>query len=223
MLKKIVFQIFMMGVIGISFPSCHGILDDIYDTPLYEGDKEYGFIETNSETHSGTIYVDAHLYTQWTYIDFDGQQIHVTNIDVPKGEEIEAQPVSWQLALHRYDTKTNEGSVMETTLGSLGEVRKLTQLPEGTFVADVQDKVATDMSGMMDDNILYAESPVNQVLGRWLNVDKSSMPPIYTLSKKVYLLQTKEGKYAAIYLSNYMNEAFVKGYMTIDYIYPLEF
>ena len=210
-------------MIAVSFPSCHGILDDIYDMPPAETDKEYGFIETHPETHSGTIYVDAHSYTQWVYIDFEGQEVYVTNIDKEKEQEIEPQPESWQFAIHRYDTKTNQGAVLETSYTSLSALQEAGKMPEGTFTADVQDKVTTDMSGMMDNNILYAPSPVNRVLSLWLDIDKSSMPPTYTLSKKVYLLKTKEGKFAALYLSNYMNEGFQKGYMTVDYIYPLEF
>ena len=223
MLKKSFFQIFMMGMIAISFPSCHGILDDIYDMPQEDAKKEVGFIETDSENHSGRIYIDATSYTQWTYIDFDHQEIFVTNIDKDKGAELEAQPQSWQLALHRYDAKTNVGSVLETQYNSLSELKNAGKLPEGTFVADIEGKVTTDMSGMMEGNILYADSPINMEIGKWLNVDTSEMPPIYTLSKKVYLLKTKEGKYAALYLSNYMNDALKKGFMTIDYIYPLEF
>lgn len=221
MLRKILFQLLVMGMIAISFPSCHGILDDIYDEA--EEKNEFGFIRVDPESQSGTIYVDAHSYTQWTYIDFDGKEIYVTNIDKEKGKEIESQPEKWELALHRYDAKTNQGAVLETSYSSLSELKSAGKLPEGTFVADIQDKVAVDMSQMMDNNIIYAESPVNKEIGKWLNVDTSQMPPIYTLSNKVYLLKTKEGKYAALFLSNYMSNGFQKGFMTIDYLYPLEY
>ena len=48
------------------------------------------------------------------------------------------------------------------------------------------------------------------------------MPPVYTLSGKVYILKTSDGRMAAIRLSNYMDESKVKGFMTVDFIYPLE-
>ena len=78
------------------------------------------------------------------------------------------------------------------------------------------------MSGMMDGNIVYMESYYNEELSKWLNVDKSNMPPTYTLSNKVYMVKLKDGTYAAVRLTNYMNASGVKGFMTIDYIYPCE-
>ena len=81
---------------------------------------------------------------------------------------------------------------------------------------------AIDMSGMMDGNIVYMESYYNEELSKWLNVDKSNMPPTYTLSNKVYMVKLKDGTYAAVRLTNYMNASGVKGFMTIDYIYPFE-
>ena len=48
------------------------------------------------------------------------------------------------------------------------------------------------------------------------------MPPTYTLSNKVYLVKLKVGTDAAVRLTNYMNASSVKGFMTIDYIYPFE-
>lgn len=96
--------------------------------------------------------------------------------------------------------------------------------PEGAYVEDVWTtaKIAIDMSGMMDGNIVYMESYYNEELSKWLNVDKSNMPPTYTLSNKVYMVKLKDGTYAAVRLTNYMNASGVKGFMTIDYIYPFE-
>ena len=62
----------------------------------------------------------------------------------------------------------------------------------------------------------------NPELSKWLNVDTSEMPPIYTPSNKVYLLKMKDGTMAAIRLVSYMNAAGTKGYMTFDYLYPYE-
>ena len=222
-MKNNIFQIIMWGMIVLSFPSCHGILGDIYDNPKEESSSPYGFIETNPETHSGTIFIDTHLYTQWVYINFEDQEIYTTNIDKDTGKLIEEEPEIWDFAMHRYDGKTNGGSVMETSYTSLAALRNAGKLPNGKFVPDVQSKITTDMSGMMDGVILYADSSINEELAKWLKVDTSQMPPIYTLSKKVYVLKTKEGKYAALYIPNYLNDEYDSGYLTIEYIYPLEF
>ena len=222
-MKNNIFRIIMWGMVVLSFPSCHGILGDIYDHPTEESDSPYGFIETNPEKHSGKIFIDVHSYTQWVYINFEDQEIYTKNIDKNTGKLTEAEPEIWDLAMHRYDSKTNNGSVLETSYSSLDALRNVGKLPEGKFIPDVMGKVTTDMSGMMDGVILYADSPINEELAKWLNVDTSQMPPIYTLSKKVYLLKTEEGKYAALYIPNYLNDEYDSGYLTIEYIYPLEF
>lgn len=99
-------------------------------------------------------------------------------------------------------------------------------MPQGTFVADewTTNKIAVDVSHMMEDNgyLIYAPSDFNPELSKWLNVDTSEMPPIYTPSNKVYLLRMKDDTMAAIRLVSYMNAAGIKGYMTFDYIYPYE-
>lgn len=90
------------------------------------------------------------------------------------------------------------------------------------FVADewTTDRITIDMSQMMDGIIVYAEDYYNPCLSRWLDVDTSTMPPVYTLSGRVYLLRLADGTYAALRLTNFMDDAAVKGVMTIDYLYP---
>ena len=78
------------------------------------------------------------------------------------------------------------------------------------------------MSQMMDGIIRYAEDWYNHCLSGWLHVDTSTMPPIYTLSGKVYLLRLADGTFAALRLMNFMNDAAVKGFITIDYLYPVQ-
>ena len=75
---------------------------------------------------------------------------------------------------------------------------------------------------MMDGYLSYAESFYNAELSTWLDVDKSTMPPIYTLSGKIYIIALSDGNNIAVKLSDYMNADGVKGYMTIEYIYPFE-
>ena len=95
------------------------------------------------------------------------------------------------------------------------------------FSAYVEDvwttaKIAIDMSGMMDGNIVYMESYYNEELSKWLNVDKSNMPHRLLRASHPHSVKLKDGTYAAVRLTNYMNASGVKGFMTIDYIYPFE-
>lgn len=207
----------------LSFPSCHGILGDIYDEPSEESKLTYGFIETNPATHSGKIYIDVSSYTQWIYMNFEDQDIYINDIDKETGKLIGEEPKEWDFAMHRYDGKTRGGAIMETSFSSLDELVHSGKLPEGEFVSDILGKITVDMSNMMDGIIIYSESFINMEFAKWLDVNTNQMPPIYTLSKKVYILRTKEGKYAALYLPNFRNAASDSGFITIEYVYPLEF
>ena len=211
-----------VGVALLSLPSCNGMFAGIYDEPVEA--SEFGFINVEPATSSGTIYIDAVSYTKWTYIDFETSSIDTTVI-AEDGSETGEVMEGWDFAVHRYDTKTNNGSVIETEYTSLDDFMASGKLPDGEYVEDVwtEDKITIDMSGMMQGIILYAPSYYNPELSKWLNVDTSTMPPIYTMSGKVYVLINSEGKAAAILLTNYMNDSKVKGYMTIDYVYPVEF
>ena len=202
--------------------SCNGLFGGIYDEPV--ADTGFGFTKVNQATSSGTIYIDATSYTRWTYIDFDTFAIDTTFI-AGDGSETGEVMEGWDLAIHRYDTKTNGGSVIETEFTSLDGFLASGRLPEREYAEDIwtEDRITVDMSGMMDGVILYAPSWYNRELSRWLNVDTSTMPPVYTMSGKVYILMMKDGKAAALQLTNYMNSSKVKGFMSIDYVYPVEF
>lgn len=211
-----------VGAALLSLPSCNGLFAGIYDEPVAA--SEFGFTKVEQATSSGTIYIDATSYTKWTYIDFDTYSIDTTLIAEDGSESGEVME-GWDLAVHRYDTKTNGGSVLETEYTSLDEFRVSGRIPEGEYVEDIwtEDRITIDMSQMMNGVILYAPSWYNPELSKWLNVDTSTMPPVYTMSGRVYVLKTQDGKAAALQLNNYMNDSKVKGFMTIDYIYPVEF
>ena len=184
----------------LPFSACDGILEGIYDSPAASDSNELGFIRTDPSTHSGTIYIDATDYRRWTFIDFHTQKVDSVNVTDSEQKEL------------------------ETGFTGFSALRNADAMPEGAYVEDVWTtaKIAIDMSGMMDGNIVYMESYYNEELSKWLNVDKSNMPPTYTLSNKVYMVKLKDGTYAAVRLTNYMNASGVKGFMTIDYIYPFE-
>ncbi|MDE6160443.1 MAG: HmuY family protein, partial [Muribaculaceae bacterium] len=131
----------------------------------------------------------------------------------------EPEPEQWDIAVHRYDVRTNGGAACCT------EATELTlPLPmANSFTPDVwtTEKIITDMSTMAEGYLTYAPSWYNAVVSEWLDVDTSTMPPLYTPSGKVYVVQMADGRRAALRLADFMNAAGVKGYMTIEYIYPL--
>ncbi|WP_019540215.1 HmuY family protein [Proteiniphilum acetatigenes] len=212
-------KLIMLGMIFLSFPACNGILGGIYDEPLAEEKNEFGFIETDETNNSGTVYIDATSYTKWTYIDF-----HTLTVDSLEISEEMQEPENWDIAIHRYDAKTNGAFVLETGFTGLSTIKASGEIPEGGYVSDewTTNKIVVDMSGMMDGKLKYAESYYNRELSKWLFVDTSTMPPGYNPSNKVYVIRLKDNTVAAVRLRNFMNASGVKGYMTIDYIYPFE-
>lgn len=213
------FTLVMLGVIFFSLPACNGILEGIYDEPLADEESEFGFIETDSVNHSGTIYIDATRYTRWTYIDF-----HALSVDSLEISEEMEEPEEWDIAIHRYDAKTNGASVLETGFTGLATLKISGEIPQGDYVADewTTNKIIVDMSGMAEGKLEYAESYYNAELSKWLFVDTRTMPPGYNPSNKVYVIKLKDNTVAAVRLRNFMNSAGTKGYMTIEYIYPFE-
>lgn len=200
----------------LSLSSCHGIFGGIYDEPIQEESDGFGFIKIDEALHTGTIYIDATDYTQWHYISLKDKKVTTSLYN-------EDKPAVWDFAVHRYDTKTNSGGVFESTFTDLDEITSVSKFSGATFVSDewTTDKITIDMSQMMDGIILYTEDDFNPCLSKWLDVDKSTMPPVYTLSGKVYILKLDDGTYAALKLTNFMNSSGIKGFMTIDYIYPV--
>lgn len=203
----------MSGVAAMLLSSCNGLFDDIYDNVADDVVSEYGFTKLSSDVEVGTIYIDASSYTKWIYLDFSEHRTDSVSV-------FDDAPQNWDLAIHRYDAKTNGGAVAETDIEdfSLLSTAKIGEYVSDTFTTS---KIVTDMSTMMDGYLSYVESDYNTVLSQWLNVDTSNMPPTYTLSNKIYILRLADGSKAALKLENYMNESAIKGYMTIRYMYPL--
>ena len=119
------------GAAMLSLPSCNGLFEGIYDEPV--ADTEFGFTKVEQATSSGTIYIDATSYTKWTYIDFETFSIDTTVI-AEDGTETGEVMEGWDLAVHRYDTKTNGGAVIETEFSSLEEFLASGRLPDGEYV-----------------------------------------------------------------------------------------
>lgn len=95
----------------LSLPACNGIFEGIYDMPTTETGNEYGFILIDEGTRTGRIYIDATDYTEWHYVDLHDKQLTTTQVG-------DAAPETWDFAVHRYDTKTNGGTVWESQAGS---------------------------------------------------------------------------------------------------------
>ena len=207
-------KVFCLFALAFAIASCNGIFSGLYDE--VETTAPFGFKLVNEAEGSGTIYLDVRDYEKWTYINLRERTIDSANM-----VKDEPEPQHWDFALHRYDVKTNGGAARETEFLTMDALMAHGHYDEGTFTADTAGRVVVDMSTMMDGYLGYHDSNINKVLSRWLNVDTSTMPPIYTLSGKVYVLRLADGTFAALLFTDFMDEASVKGFATIKYIYPL--
>ncbi len=191
--------------------------DDDDDTPTIDPvdkiDGNFDFVNTND-------------YTQWIYFNLkDGSYTSLLY------SEKENLPEDWVLALHRYDCKTNSGAALETSYTSLSAL--IDAISSGAytcpldeaFTQDEEAEIVVDMRDMMNGNVGYDTDQLNPVLSQWIVEDISQMPPIYTLSGKVYLIRMTDGTFAAVlftgYTNPYSNDA--KGYVSFQYLYPITF
>lgn len=211
-------------------PACDGLFGGLYDNdrapqPDAGGDG-YGFVTVSDGHEAGRLYLDATSYTAWTYIDLHARRVaavEVTDSTMAADGSLRGEPAEWDFALHHYDVRTHGGAAMETPYASLAELAAQPSLPAGPWREDewTTDRVIIDLSGMLDSVIVYQPTFVNTELSRWLDLDLSTMPPIYTASGRVYLLRMADGSVAALRFAGYTNAKGIKGYLTIDYLYPL--
>lgn len=124
------------------------------------------------------------------------------------GRTFEVDPAAlegraWDIAFHKYDVRTNGGSVMrlESTDWD-GAV-----LPSAEeFVPDVRGVVIASMKDMLPDGEMgFQCTPLNEVLASFLTVTPTgSMPPFtYELNKNIFLVRTAEGRVWRMQFSEY--------------------
>lgn len=136
-------------------------------------------------------------------ITFNGQ----TGKYVP-GRTFEMDPadlkgVAWNIAFHKYDVRTNGGSVLrlETT-----DWDAVTAAPAEGFVPDGRGVVIASMKDMLPDgNIGFQCTPLNEVLASFLTVTPTgTMPPFkYELNRNIFLVRTATGKVWKMQFSQY--------------------
>lgn len=142
---------------------------------------------------------------------------------VEKRGGIDETSFDWDIALHRYDVKTNEASVIATTET---DIAKVSVIPSGGYVADIKtDSIMIDTKGMTSGKIGYASGNWNEVLNKGVEFDSSIMPPAptsWSMSGLVYVIKLKSGEYAKIKFTDYSNDAYVKGHISFEYVYPFK-
>ncbi len=161
------------------------------------------------------------IYTYWFDVFGKGISNYKKSSFMPTGRQPE--PLSWSIAIHRNNVRTNEGAVLETRYTSLDVLPKNSSEFTGAgFLADewTETEVWVDQSQMLQSLVGCQGIAINKVLSSWLHLDIPPMPPKFTLNNHVFIIRLKDGKYAAVQLQNYMDASGTKCWLTINYKYP---
>lgn len=219
-LKKTTIMLGIASTLGL-FSACD-MLEGVYDDTLDAAPEQQG----DNSISEGQYYIDATSYTQWVYINFHSDSLRITTstISLEDGTET-GVPEAWDIAQHRYDVKTNGAAVVMTDFHSIEELEAAGLPSDVAWVEDEwsEEAITIDMSHMLEGYLVYAPSNKNTEAGKWLNVDTSTMPPIYTMHDNVILYRFSDGTYAAVQLTNFMStdRYQTKGWMTVNYKYPI--
>lgn len=215
----------ILGIIlfGGLFSACD-MLGGVYDDTLDGANPEKK--EPENTATASSMYLDARSYTQWIYIDLHNPTPTTTTSEISLDDYSESgKPTNWDIAIHRYDIKTNGAKAIMTSYKTIAELEAAGLPANPHWVADeyLDEAIWVDMTHMLKGYIIYAPSFKNMEASRWINVDISDMPPIYTTDKNVILLQLTDGTYAALQLDDFMtkDKYRTKGYLTINYKYPV--
>lgn len=129
----------------------------------------------------------------------------------------------WDIAFHKYDVRTNGGSVLKLNTADLALVT-LTSVEGQDFNTDVAKSVMVDMTKMMSGFVGYMETKVNEVLMGYLTATPTgSMPPYtYKLNDNVFVVKTADGQYAKMQFTDYTNAKNEAVYVAFDYEFPLK-
>lgn len=176
-------------------------------TGHFTGSRKYEeFISSVKEQFT----IDATAYTDWVYFSFE--EGNVVSVSDPEND------LNWDIALHRYDVKTNggvsgkgKGGAIITKYTSLEGMQKI---PVAGYVEDTKAEINT--SGMPP---VYTEASINIELSKWMNLDTNIMPPLYDMQEVVFVVRTANGKYAKVLFTDYSNSDNVKGHITFSYEY----
>ncbi len=185
------------------------------------------------ETKTKTITVKAIKYDHWTYVNLEtGEMKSLRDFSAwnywKEGEIVSTTPaqgseadinMDWHIAIHRYEIKTNEGSVAAT---GLTEMDKLTEWPASGYETDitVSDSLYMDLTHMMDGEIgTAATSNINGVLSNTIiRTPTHSMPPtLYSASKEVCVLKCKDVRRVQLQITDTYSDTGAAGFVTLNY------
>lgn len=155
--------------------------------------------------------IDARAFNRWIYFSFaTGDTVSVSNFQTD---------LSWDIAFHRWDVRTNsglsgqgQGGALELTATSLEQVL---EAPANGFVLDTL--ISTMASPAMPP--VFIQVPASTELAKWMDVNTSQMPPIFTISDRVFIVRTATRRYAKLKFIDFTNDLGERGVVTFQYVF----
>jgi len=193
----------------VSFSSCKKDDDEPETNPV------------NSEnTISGEITLSStELYKDdWVYFSFD-TQAEVQGLD---STNFNTQN-TWDIAFHSRLGRTNggnsgigNGAVYDAGTNDFNSVKTV---DTSAFVSDTTVNLIT---GVGNYGPTYKQVPGNTTFDSAFEVDYTQHPPSYTSNNRVYVVKTRDGKFAKIQIKSYYNDKGESGYITFKYEYKTD-
>ena len=103
----------------------------------------------------------------------------------------EEKALTWDIAVHKYNIRTNGGLVKELATKDFNAVTLANVPAEEEMVADTEGSVMADMSNMMSGFVGYQDVMLNEELGHWvIATPTGTMPPYtYDLNENVFVVK----------------------------------
>ena len=180
------------------------------------------------------VVIDASSYTDWVYFSIsEGKIVGTSAIDE------ERAGLDWDIAFHRWDVRLNSGESGDGNGGAYLATDKigktgwdaLITVPEGiSFTEDGKIVVNYDMSTMppgskevSGSDVITGGMPDDDETTNdctWLKMSYMGQGgPSYEVTNQIFIVKTAEGKYAKIWLKQYLNAEKKSGHITMKYAY----
>ena len=218
MKKKNLLLLFMALGTLVGFQSCS---DDDDDVQLKAIEKE--------------VSLDATAYDKWVYFSFEKGEVLTKTTGA--GVEEKMPGLDWDIAFHRWDVRLNcgesgtgkggallsEGNIAKTGWDAILEAPESGYKVDGTISVMKQHGMPPVMADVPGSKIIMGgrvNPETGEKPGTWMNFKHLGGGVIeYGITNQIFLVKTADGKYAKVWLKQYINAEKKGGHITMKYAY----
>lgn len=166
---------------------------------------KFSFTGTIGKTKGSEVQLDCKwkpgampMYITMTYTS------EVTDSYFYEVDAAEEGALAWDIAVHKYDMRTNNGLVKKLAMRDFASVTAAEVPGDSEMVADTEGSVMADMTNMMQGVVGYQVVKLNEELGGWVTATPTgTMPPYtYELNDNVFIIKVN-GKVWKVQFSAY--------------------